>query len=86
MRHSVVFSKIDYEAGAPKDLPRWGWKRTAANADGETFATLALRIRSIGEAVGLEINKTGSGFLPYRALRTAPPMGNPRRSGRHERR
>jgi len=37
-------------------------------------ATLALRIRSIGEAAGLEINSKGTGFVPARAIRTAPPM------------
>ena len=37
-------------------------------------ATLALRIRSIGEAAGLEINSKGTGFVPARAVRTASPM------------
>jgi hypothetical protein len=36
--------------------------------------TLALRIRSIGEAAELEINSKGTGFLPTRAVRTAPPV------------
>jgi Fe2+ transport system protein FeoA len=37
--------------------------------------TLALRIRSIGEAAGLEINSSGTGFIKRRArVRPAPPM------------
>jgi len=32
-----------------------------------------LRIRSIGEAAGLEVNAKGTGFQPYRAVRPAPP-------------
>jgi hypothetical protein len=35
---------------------------------------LALRIRSIGEAAGLETNTKGTGFVGHRAVRTAPPM------------
>jgi hypothetical protein len=37
-------------------------------------ATLALRIRSIGEAAGLEVNSKGTGFVPLRAVRAASPM------------
>jgi hypothetical protein len=37
-------------------------------------ATLALRIRSIGEAAGLEINGEGNGFRPARKPDAAPPM------------
>jgi hypothetical protein len=36
--------------------------------------TLALRIRSIGEAAGLEINAEGTGFRPARQPDAAPPM------------
>ena len=35
---------------------------------------LCLRVRSIGEAAGLEINAKGTGFKPFRAVRTASPM------------
>jgi hypothetical protein len=35
-------------------------------------ATLALRIRSIGEAAGLEINADGTGFRPARQPDAAP--------------
>jgi hypothetical protein len=42
-------------------------------------ATLALRIRTIGEAAGLEINAEGTGFRPARKPDTAPPM---RRNGK----
>jgi hypothetical protein len=38
-------------------------------------ATLALRVRSIGETAELEINSGGSGFIKRRrAVRPAPPM------------
>lgn len=37
-------------------------------------ATLALRIRSIGEAAGLEIAADGVGFRPARKPDAAPPM------------
>jgi hypothetical protein len=37
-------------------------------------ATLALWIRSIGEAARLEVNAKGSGFIAARAVRPAPPM------------
>ncbi len=37
-------------------------------------ATLALRIRSIGEAAGLEINAEGIGFRPARKPDAAPPV------------
>ena len=37
-------------------------------------ATLALRIRSIGEAAGLEIAADGVGFRPARQPDAAPPM------------
>ena len=37
-------------------------------------ATLALQIRSIGEAAGLEVNSKGTGFVPLRAVRAASPM------------
>jgi hypothetical protein len=33
---------------------------------------LCLRIRSIGEAAGLEINPKGNGFIRYRAGRAGP--------------
>jgi hypothetical protein len=37
--------------------------------------TLALRVRSIGEAAALEINSKGTGFIKCRhAVRTAPPV------------
>lgn len=36
--------------------------------------TLALRIRSIGEAARLEVNSAGTGFAPLRAVRTASLM------------
>jgi hypothetical protein len=35
---------------------------------------VALRVRSIGEAAGLEINSKGTAFKPRRAVRTAPPV------------
>ena len=34
-------------------------------------AILALRVRSIGEAAGVEINSAGTGFVRHRAVRTA---------------
>jgi hypothetical protein len=37
-------------------------------------ATLALKVRSIGEAAGLEVNSKGTGFIPVRAVRRASPM------------
>jgi hypothetical protein len=37
-------------------------------------ATLALRIRAIGEAAGLEINSEGTGFRPARQPDAAPPV------------
>jgi hypothetical protein len=36
--------------------------------------TLALRVRSIGEAAGLEINSHGTAFVALRERRTASPM------------
>jgi hypothetical protein len=36
--------------------------------------TLALTVRSIGVAAGLEINSKGTGFIAARAVRTALPM------------
>jgi hypothetical protein len=33
---------------------------------------LCLRVRSIGEGAGLEINAKGTGFVPFRAVRAAP--------------
>jgi hypothetical protein len=43
------------------------------------FATLCLRIRSIGEAAGFELSARGTGFVRYRIehtvpVRPAPPM------------
>jgi len=35
---------------------------------------LCLRVRSIGEAAELEVNAKGTGFIPFRAVRTASPM------------
>jgi hypothetical protein len=37
-------------------------------------ATLALRIRSVGEAAGVEINGDGNGFRTARKPDAAPPM------------
>jgi hypothetical protein len=37
-------------------------------------ATLALRVRSIGEAAGLEINAEGTGFRPARKPDAAPSV------------
>lgn len=37
-------------------------------------ATLALHVRSIGQAAGLEINSHGTAFIARRARRAAPPM------------
>lgn len=37
-------------------------------------ATLALRVRSIGEAAGLEINSHGTAFIAVRERRTASPV------------
>ena len=36
--------------------------------------TLCLRIRSIGEAAGLEVNALGNGFRPLRKADAAPPI------------
>src|SRR6516162_3770555 len=36
--------------------------------------TVALRVRSIGEAAALEINSKGTGFTRARTVRAAPPM------------
>ena len=36
--------------------------------------TLALRVRSIGEAAELEINARGTGFIARPAVRAAPPI------------
>jgi hypothetical protein len=36
--------------------------------------TLALRIRSIGQAAALEINSKGTGFVQSYAVRTGPPV------------
>jgi hypothetical protein len=36
--------------------------------------TVALRVRSIGEAAVLEINSKGAGFTRVRTVRAAPPM------------
>jgi|SRR6516164_7440881 hypothetical protein len=41
--------------------------------------TLALRIRSIGEAAGLEVNSAGTGFKPSRQPRPAPLVRQNRR-------
>jgi hypothetical protein len=41
-------------------------------------ATLCLRVRSIGEAAGLEVNAKGTAFIPHRAVRTASPMRHSR--------
>jgi hypothetical protein len=38
------------------------------------YGTVALRVRSIGEAAALEINSKGAGFTRARAVRAAPPM------------
>jgi hypothetical protein len=43
--------------------------------------TLALRIRSIGEAAGLEIRGDGVGFRPAAGLGTAPPVRPNGKSG-----
>jgi hypothetical protein len=37
-------------------------------------AVLAVRVRSIGEASGLEINSHGTAFVARRERRTAPPI------------
>jgi hypothetical protein len=55
-------------------------------------AVLALRVRSIGEAAGLEINSKASGFICHRAVRPASkvrsnhaaPSKYPRQSARAE--
>jgi hypothetical protein len=36
--------------------------------------TLCLKVRTIGEAAGLKVNSKGTGFAPYRAVRTASPV------------
>ena len=36
--------------------------------------TLCLRVRSIGEAAGLELNGDGTGFRPIRKPDAAPPI------------
>ena len=36
--------------------------------------SLCLKVRSIGEAAGLEINARGTGLIPFRAVRTVPPV------------
>ena len=41
--------------------------------------TLALTVRSIGEAAALEINAYGTGFRPRRGADAAPPIGQNRR-------
>lgn len=35
---------------------------------------LCLKVRGIGEAAGFEINARGTGLIPFRAVRTAPPV------------
>ena len=43
--------------------------------------TLALTVRSIGEAAGLEVNHRGTGFVARCEGRPAPPMRLPGRHG-----
>src|SRR5262245_46691254 len=39
--------------------------------------TLALQVRSIGEAAGLRVQSNGCGFIPLRGLPTGPAMSPP---------
>jgi hypothetical protein len=41
--------------------------------------TLSLRVRSIGEGAGLQVNSQGRGFEPYQGPRPASPMRQNRR-------
>ena len=43
--------------------------------------TLALRIRSIGEAAALEVNAKGTGFIARRAVRAGPFVRKTERAG-----
>jgi hypothetical protein len=40
---------------------------------------LALLVRSVGEAAGLEVNNKGTGFVPFRPVRAASPIRQNRR-------
>ncbi len=53
------------EAGHDPALPLEAWRG----------GTLCLRVRSIGEAAGLDLNSKGTGFVRWRwAVRTGPPV------------
>jgi hypothetical protein len=52
------------EAGFDPRTPLEAWRQ----------GTLALRVRSIGEAAHLEINSKGTGFVRRSAVRTASPV------------
>jgi hypothetical protein len=52
------------EAGHHPGLPLEAWRN----------GVLCLRVRSIGEAAGLEINAHGTGFISSCARRAAPPI------------
>jgi len=52
------------EAGFDPRTPLEAWRQ----------GTLALRVRSIGEAAHLEINSKGTGFVPRSSVRTASPV------------
>lgn len=52
------------DAGHDPGLPLEAWRN----------GVLCLRVRSIGEAAGLEINAHGTGFILSCARRAAPPI------------
>jgi hypothetical protein len=52
------------DAGHDPGLPLEAWRN----------GVLCLRVRSIGEGAGLEINAHGSGFISSCARRAAPPI------------
>src|SRR5215831_1519740 len=52
------------DAGHDPDLPLEAWRN----------GVLCLRVRSIGEAAGVELNGDGTGFRPIRKPDAAPPI------------
>jgi len=52
------------DAGHDTGLPLEAWRN----------GVLCLRVRSIGEAAGLEINAHSTGFISSRRRRAAPPI------------
>jgi hypothetical protein len=68
----LMLCRMLVDAGFDPRTPLEAWRK----------GTLALRVRSIGEAADLEINSKGTGFVRRSSVRRASPVAKNKRCGR----